>query len=39
VARILKILGSAESESFAIFSEIRANQIRIQIPNLKKIYL
>jgi hypothetical protein len=29
-------LGSAESESFAIFSEIRANQIRIRILNLKK---
>jgi hypothetical protein len=29
-------LGSAESESLAIFSEIRANPIRIQIPNLKK---
>jgi hypothetical protein len=29
-------LGSAESKSFVIFSEIRANQIRIRIPNLKK---
>jgi hypothetical protein len=29
-------LGLAESESFAIFSEILANKIRIQIPNLKK---
>jgi uncharacterized membrane protein len=29
-------LGSDESKSFAIFSEICANQIRIRIPNKKK---
>jgi hypothetical protein len=29
-------LGSAESESFAILSEIRANRIRVRICNLKK---
>jgi hypothetical protein len=29
-------MGSTESESFAIFTEVRANQIQIQIPSLKK---
>jgi hypothetical protein len=29
-------MGSTESESFSIFTEVRANQIQIQIPSLKK---